>query len=254
MGTKLVKDLYRNTGIYALVVANGPSAKNINWNEVLFLQKNNKLKLFVVNSFHDIVPRSVVPDYLVLSDPETKPTNVANTRIRELWKRLQKFDQTQIISPIDWHEVVFCQTQKDCLHFDDRSLEGISHRYSPLCARGYPTLTAYKGIAYALHFGFERIFLCGLDNSNFKNIFLDQNNDLIQGPHHAVDSYSETINLTRMRSIQIEDYFYDLAYQNFLLRRCFPVERIINLSHKSFIDIFSKLDSKTSQISSKLML
>ena len=127
-----------------------------------------------------------------------------------------------------------------CLHFDDRSLEGITLNINPTKPRGYPTLTAYKALAYACYLKFSNIYVIGLDNSNFQNIYLDSDNCIVQSSLHAVSDYSPDINLTKDYNIKIEDYFYDLAYQNRKLRECFKFENIYNLGITSFIDVFNR--------------
>ena len=252
-GTKFLYNIFSNTEVMALVIANGPSANHINWSSVGQLQKQGKIKVFVLNSYDGIVPDFICPDFVVLSDPGHFPNNANGD---SLWKRIIRDKNSRLVTPCNWHDSRIFKSCKDsiCLHFDDRSLELLSDNISPLRPRGYPTITTYKTISYAIFLGFSEIYVAGLDNSNFLNFSLNDDNEVIQFSHHAKDQYAKTNNLTKNYGIKVEDYFYDIAYQNKKVRDCFGNYPIFNLSNISFLDVFPKAAKYRNHMAIKLLI
>lgn len=228
----------------ALLIANGPSAKKLNLSEVRKYKNLGELEVFGVNfsildpNYEDII------DYLVLSDPGMHP-NSDSSRAIQLWKRIQDQNRIKIITPSSWHPFLkqtICKSS-GCLHFKDSSLEGFTLNIDPTKPRGYVSLTAYKALAVAIFFKYQRIFVIGLDNSMFRNIAVNEKNELTQFSNHGIGIYPSSENLSSYFNEGIFDYFYDLSEAFRSLKFCFGQFPITNLGLNSEVDCFPKIDA-----------
>ena len=229
----------------ALVVANGPSSKDLNWDWVRKFKDERNMDIFLLNySLLDTNSTNFVDlaDYLVLSDPEMHPKSGSSKNLRN-WETVKARSNLQLISPSQWHGE-FCKencAQRLCLHFNDFSLEGVTKNISPRRGRGYSSLTAYKALSCAIHFGYKRILVIGFDNSGFKDITLDTDRNLIQLPGHGLGDYSDDWDCTAHYPNGIGDFLYDYSELFLSLRRCFGGYQITNLGLNSEVDAFPKI-------------
>jgi len=240
-GTKKTKGSY--AGSTAIVVANGPSAINIDWEEVGRAREKKLCFLFLVNySLNDPSVRSRGVDFLVLSDPASHPSS-QDARTVELWKNIRMIPNLRLITPVSWHlkmEDKFCDSG-NCFHFSDLSLETIRNSTSPLKARGYPSLTAYKALAFADYLGFDQIFIIGIDNSMFRTLKVDSMNSLVQNSNHFTENYGPPTDVTEIYPNGIADYFSELSEMFLSLKRSFTNMQVINLGYDSEVDAFPKV-------------
>lgn len=228
----------------ALVLGNGPTVRSLNFGYIKELKQNNLLEVFTVNyGLLDQDLRDLKPNYLVLSDGNSAPDST-NIRSVELWEIIAQESKIRIISPVNWHkrfaQLVECESGT-CLHFVDSSLEGISNSTSPLQARGYSSMTAWKALAFAIHMGYEHIFCAGIDGSNFKSIDVNSENRLIQRSRHLTENYMNPMDISDHYPHGMSDYLADYASQFYSLRICFTSKRIINLARESELDVFPKI-------------
>lgn len=227
-----------------LVMGNGPSLKILNIHKIAQLKSEKDLEIFTVN-YGILVDEilSLDPDYILLSDNQTNPISIDERSIK-LWKILRTSSQIRIISPITWHEryveLQECQNGT-CLHFTDSSLEGVSNSISPLKARGYSSMSAYKALAYAVHLDYRKIFCIGIDNSSFKAIEVSSTNKLIQFSHHISSNYLKPTDVSNNYPRGMADYLADYASLFQSLRASFGKSNIVNLSTKSEVDAFPKI-------------
>lgn len=240
-GTKNHKDAF--AGCTAIIVANGPSARNLNWEEVARARENDDCFLFLVNhSLNDPEVRSRGADFLVLSDPGSHPSS-QNIRTLELWGNIRMMPNLRLITPVSWHLKigdVFCKSS-ECLHFSDLSLETLTTSTNPLKARGYPSLTAYKALAFADYLGFDQIYIIGMDNSMFRTLEVNVMNSLIQNSNHFTKNYVSSTDVTEIYPNGIADYFSELSEMFLSLRRSFAKMKVINLGFDSEVDAFPKV-------------
>lgn len=229
----------------ALIVANGPSASKIDWRSVRDTKVSEELDLFLINyalldaSYEEFID---LVDFLVLSDPEMHPNSTSAKNVRN-WERMKEIPNAQLISPTHWHLSIpdLACDKLECLHFNDFSLEGITDNVSPLRGRGYSSLTAYKALSCAIHFGYKRILIIGFDNSGFKDITVDSDLNLLQLPGHALGDYSKAWDCTSHYPRGIGDFLYDYSELFLSLRRCFRSYDITNLGLHSEVDAFPKI-------------
>lgn len=225
-----------------IIIANGPSALELDLMSLKSARNQNSIKIFMVNfallaeSFRDCGC-----DYLVLSDPETRPT-ANNFRNRILWDIITTNREMRIITPTGWHNdtgLIECKLGT-CLHFNDNSLETITSNISPRKPRGYASLTAYKALAFACYMNFSQIYICGIDNSFFRGIIVNENNHLIQKSNHLSPDYSQDSDLSSFFPNGMADYFFDTSVMFSSLKKSFGHKNIFNLGKNSEVDIFPK--------------
>ena len=181
-------------------------------------------------------------DFLVLSDPASHPSS-QDARTVELWKNIRMIPNLRLITPVSWHlkmEDKFCDSG-NCFHFSDLSLETIRNSTSPLKARGYPSLTAYKALAFADYLGFDQIFIIGIDNSMFRTLKVDSMNSLVQNSNHFTENYGPPTDVTEIYPNGIADYFSELSEMFLSLKRSFTNMQVINLGYDSEVDAFPKV-------------
>jgi hypothetical protein len=239
---KLKKAKNSKSECSALVLANGPSVNKLDVHEVKRLQELKSLEVVAVNYF-PIVDKSLglVPDHLVLSDPATMPGALSESNLK-LWEWIAKHQQTTIYVPTSWSRDINESASINAdrvLFFDDTCLLGWSSNISPVKARGYVSLTAYKALAISLFLGFKNLSIIGFDNSQFRFIRVTEDNEVIQDPNHFT-AYGPTSNLTANLFNGISDYFYDTA-QVFADLRLFRKHNVANLDRESLIDCFPKI-------------
>lgn len=222
-----------------LLIGNGPSVNTLDFSEIKKLQEDGKIDLFVMNFLlTDLqMQNNIRPNFIVLSDPNTHYES-EDERAMQLWKYLKDKNSIVRITPTSWHEDLVCQ--QNCLHFIDSSLEGISRNISPTKSRGYPSLTAMKTLAIALHFGYKKIFLIGYDESSFLKLNVDKNNQIIQQSFHATSNYHKKMDLKRYFFKNVSEVFLDLYVTHRAYSKFFSFPNIINLNPNSYIDSFLK--------------
>lgn len=227
----------------ALVLANGPSLNSISLEQVAKAQRDST-EVFVVNFFPIVEKTQVmIPNYLVLSDPVTKPNSI-EPRSVALWNWIDINQQVQIICPISWYRTLR-NSEFDlsrCIFFDDTALISWSRNVSPIRARGYLSLTAYKALAVACFFGYSEIEIIGFDNSQIKGLVVDEENRIFQGPSHFVE-YEKLIDITDLYHGGVGDYFHDFSCAFIDLRKFSHFRNIWNLDRNSFVDAFPKKTS-----------
>jgi hypothetical protein len=232
-------------GRIALVLGNGPSIRKINIRKVA-LEQQNKLDVFAVNWYPlTETGKLLTPDYLVLSDPAMKPNNLKDPRCAQLWNLLSEDVQTKIVVPTSWSKFFHRDSTLNSriIYFNDLGLEGVSTNVTPTKPRGYLSLTVYKALAMATHFGFDDIFILGVDNTMFHGLSVTVNNEIMVGDHHFYAKQTTDQNMSNFYSNGVADYFYDISICFLHLRRCFgQIKNVYNLDFQSLVDCFQKRD------------
>jgi hypothetical protein len=177
-------------GTKALVIGNGPSQ---GYMKVAFLNafRDTGGEVFVVNFWNQNRHLAAfIPDYLMISDPatlrfedDTRPIYDNNV---SLLNYLECNATIRVICPfprcrelsnmLGWDRVI---------GFTDTELRGISDNISPIYPRGYLTMTLYKALAMALFFGYDDIYVIGMDNTYPRNIYCDEQNRILNLEKHS---------------------------------------------------------------------
>jgi hypothetical protein len=229
-------------GKTALVLGSGPSLNTLDPLRVREFFDD----VFVVNNYYLMdISKKLAPDYYCLSDPNyfvKEKTNAIHSD-RELAKYIRDTDTVLLLS--HFYRNFTNYNSLKTLFFDDREWRTIRKNISPLKPRSYSSLTLYKAIAMACFFGYDTIFVLGLDNTEFKSYVgsIDNKIYINNGTHYASSKISMEITSTpegyssgiagRMQSYAL--HFGDLNY--------FKKYRIINLDPRSLVDAFEKIES-----------
>jgi hypothetical protein len=150
----------------ALVLGAGPSADLLNTSKVYDFVDD----IFVINGFNNLkIANELAPSYYGLSDPAHfgKLENRQLDERSEILSYVKLSGATLILPHTAFNSEIFDTHEK--LFFDDRELTFFSNSISPLRPRGYGSTTIYKMLAVACHFGYEKIYILGVDNTNFLN-------------------------------------------------------------------------------------
>jgi hypothetical protein len=233
----------------ALVIANGPSVGRLNTAKVLSAQANEELDVFAMNWFPlSELAQTLAPNFFCLSDPITKPGSKRSYKGRgteEIWNYLDSRLAIKLILPHNWIKHSQEINNEVEIWIDDRELVGWNRSNSVLRPRGYGSVTAHKTIATALYLGYRNIYLIGLDNSLFKNVEVDKENQIIEKPAHFYDN-AESVDIRRQHlypnGMQSLLYDYSLIFAD--LKRSFRVGNIFNIDASSVTDAFPKIDSE----------
>jgi len=245
--SRKAKGAYTNKD--ALIIAGGPSVSRLHVANVLAAQSSGKLDVFALNwfSLSDLAP-TIVPDFFCLSDPITKPGSQSvfkSKRSEEIWHYLESQPKIKLILPHNWMKYTKLVKNKVEIWIDDRELVGWSRSNSVIKPRGYASVTAHKTIASAVFMGYRTIYLIGLDNSLFKFVEVDEENQIIETPAHSYDDVN-SVDIRRQhlypKGMQSLLYNYSLVFVD--LKRSFKAANIFNIDKSSLTDAFPKIDSE----------
>ena len=234
----------------ALIIANGPSVNNLNIAKVLEAQTSGEIDVFALNWFPlSDLAKTLVPDFFCLSDPQNRPgseTAFKGHKSEKIWTYFNSHPQMKLILPHNWLKYDQLIKNKVEIWIDDRELVGWSRSNSVLRSRGYSSVTAHKTIAAAIHMGYRTIYLIGLDNSVFKNVIVNERNELGDNPSHFYDSDSTSTLIHNKRTFPfgMQDYLYNYSALFHDLRHSFVSSSIVNLDRYSLTDCFHKLDER----------
>ena len=234
----------------ALIIAGGPSVNNLNVAKVLAAQTSGEIDVFALNWFPlSDLAKTLVPDFFCLSDPLNRPgseTVFKGHKSEKIWTYFNSHPQIKLILPHNWLKYDQLIKNKVEIWIDDRELVGWSRSNSVLRPRGYSSVTAHKTIAAAIHMGYRTIYLIGLDNSVFKNVVVNERNELGDNPSHFYDSDSTStlIHNKRIFPFGMQDYLYNHSAVFLDLRHSFFNTSIVNLDKYSLTDCFYKLDER----------
>ena len=158
MGTK--------AGKVALVLGSGPSLNSLNI-EVLFDQIDD---IFVINAFNQLkIADRVKPTFYGLSDPAHfgAQAGAQTSELTETLSYVKSVGATLVLPHTAYDSHAFADMSK--IYFDDRERMFLNNSLSPLKPRSYGSTTIYKMLAMALFMGYDKIYILGVDNSNFLN-------------------------------------------------------------------------------------
>jgi hypothetical protein len=216
---------------------------------VVNAQARGELDVFALNWYPlGELAKQLKPDYFCLSDPINKPGSKKafkgnNSEI--IWDYLDRSPKTKLLLPHNWMNLSQAIKNEVAIWLDDRELVGWSKSISPTKPRGYASLTAHKTIAAASYLGHKRIFLIGLDNSLFKNVEVDEENQIVETPSHYYDDQSSA-NIRRQNlypnGMQSLLYNYSLVFVD--LFTCFNSKNIYNLDVRSLTDSVNKTSNQ----------
>ena len=235
-------------GKVALVVANGPSCNKVNWRSVAKSQSDGEVEILCLNDSILLSENSFASvDFLLKSDSLDKADLIKD--YQAIISKNSANINTKLITPLNWHapDSISSCSSDDCLHMVDVGRNHFKSSTNPLKFRTYPSMGSLKLLAIARYMGYDKVFVIGLDNTFYKNIWVDSHSRIIQGPLHYKNNYIEAHDMSHHFPNGIGDYFHFVS-QNFLsIRKYFNDELFVNLDDESLNDTFKKIRTDDSQ-------
>lgn len=171
-------------GRCAFVLASGPSINKIDPQKLKAFKEKTNSDIFCVNYFvsSEFASQSGV-DYWLLSDPRHFDFSIPDT--------LKAFSEAEntvgkgILSSEFHATKIANKTYLPIIPFNDFETSWIlSNNINPLYPRSFLTLSAYKALAIATYCGYEKIYICGFDNTYIRDLGCDENNKLYRIINH----------------------------------------------------------------------
>jgi hypothetical protein len=224
----------------AFVFGNGPSMKKLDSEKVLkYIDQG--MDVFGTNSYlFSEFGKTVLPSHYLLSDPLWFDTDEASSISSSF--RSEILNSNSLIAehkptlfiPIDKIHYSF-GTQT--FYFNDVENMFSSNVVDILSPRGYLSNAGHKAIAIAGFLGYKKIYVCGLDNSRFKDIHVDRDNISSVELSHFFENRTERQSVKRNRSVARNLFMAYLTFKDLEKFQKFP---ICNLDPESLVDAFPK--------------
>ena len=221
----------------ALVLGNGPSLAKLNSEQVSLANPD----IWVVNDFYKIKQAANLSvTHYVLSDGAyfAGLPNEINSKLKPVLDYAQSKNAILILPHWAKDLKISRVTPLKIFYYDDRGLSAWSKNTTPVKPRGYLGLTLYKGLGFALYLGYKKIFVLGMDNTEFLNYRSDEDNRLLHYDNHAYQDSSIAYDMSNLYLDGMASAFSSLSH-NFgdLLKFKGP---IVNLDGRSLTTRFPK--------------
>lgn len=224
-----------------LVIGGGPSINRLKWEKIKHLVDD----VIVTNNFHlTKLSSRITPDYICLSDPNSFLASEGKRyQIRkQLWEFVQESGAT-VISPYFYRKYKFPKSTSK-IFFDDREFFTFNKNISPLKPRAYSSMTFLKALAVAVFMGYRKIYIIGLDNTEFIGYEGNINNELFLNYRKFYGEQEiEILSENRLNLDFFPDGLagrfqsYSHLFGDLSLFQCF---NIVNLDTESLITNFKK--------------
>jgi len=227
---KKIKAIIKNARKSVFVFANGPSLNDIDLSKIKALMASGAYDLIAINSFLSKSAAEILPTFAVFAD---------NLHFE---KKLRN-DQYQ-------NDINVClENSVECFvpfqHFENQNDNHIG--YNSFCeiyssntsdmfsSPGFYGLTALHALRIAKHLGYVNIYMCGFDNSYFKDFDVKESGEMIIRHRHYYDDASADIEVPCLYK-STSEFFFD-AYRHFkyIEKITENSKNIINVSLKTFI-------------------
>jgi len=152
---------------------------------------------------------------------------------RETWAQLERV-RPQLFVPIHWLAATPLTSAFGFCDAVDLFTDNVTDITRPL---GYRPWTAYKALSIALFLGYDRIYLCGVDNDSFKSLTVDRNNIKRSRYRHFYDPPDEYQDFLSDKPLWEDLYYTALTFRSL---DKFAGHPIVNLDPVSLVDAFPK--------------
>lgn len=235
--------LRRNRAKNAFVFANGPSIGDLDFTKIKSLVESHEFDLLTVNSFASkgISTYGIVPKLMAFNDPFHYIAPSGGDLTEQARQDIAACNRHGIPTLVPHryysysqfkHSIPFCGTY----YTFGKNMHNLS---MPL---GHCGLTAFTALSAAVSLGYERIYVCGFDNSYFKQFEVDRENRKMFVDRHFFDAKKREFPTSWCKSSS-------LAFMNFA--RCFrQLEKfrhycpkgvtIYNIALETYTDAFER--------------
>jgi hypothetical protein len=227
-------------GRNAFVFANGPSINCIDPSKAVRLG----FDIFAVNGYlWSEFSKVAKPTHYVLSDPACfyAPDNKRRTSVQvEISKKYRSLiDEVDTLGAMLFVPMRFMRLLwiRNVFGFCDVENEFSENATNITRPRGYLSMTAYKALAISLYLGYDKVFICGMDNDYFKELEADQDNRLYYNDRHFFGEAKKTSTEVDGDTVGEFLYTHHFLFSHFAK---FPRGRIVNLHKNSLNTHFPK--------------
>lgn len=233
-----LKDTLEETPI--LVVANGSSSDELDWDKVKQLQNQGKLVIMCMNSFFSTNgAQKIVPDYYVLSDPIHNLSRGTESSAR-VWDYLIANRITTFV-PRGWiRQAPKLKEEQIAIEFEDRGVF-LGQKPNPTWLRSFSSVTSQKALNLAHYLSRGIIYAAGLDHSGFLGLSLSkEGKTMIERSLHSKggSTQPETFFIEPLGTQGIADIFFGISQVLWSFTKYFSHMDIVNLSDRSYVDAF----------------
>ncbi|MDB9877743.1 hypothetical protein OAC79_03030 [Amylibacter sp.] len=239
-------------GRKALLISNGPSATNLDFDKVCRLQEAGNLDVFALNSFMDgYEEHRIIPNYFMLADPIFFGHSYSSDR-HEIndeidLKKLQKYEH-ELIYTIPESCVIFVPFSEyrntckmnlpnsiipfcdDTIHFGSAT--------SPLIPTSVWPAAAIHMLRLATFMNYSEIMLIGFDHNQYRTYEIDFENNITDCTKYLLNKRREKNYLIEFSSMM--DVFYEM-YMVHKSYTHFTHEKVYNLDAHSELGAFRKM-------------
>ena len=230
-------------GRSAFVLGCGPSLNKYDLRKLARYQKEKKFNVFAVNSylFSDHA-KILTPDYYFLSDPVAFGSKTGygsandaalKNQMECVWQKIKGL-KLPLFVPLGLYDRV---DLLDKFPFCDQENIYSVNVDNPLKPRGYVSMTVLKALTMALFMGHEKIYIAGMDCSDFKHMVVDKENVLYLDYNHFFNPKHNRLQYYHVANMCEMLYAEHLLFQSFGRFSGYP---IVNLDPDGLLDCFSK--------------
>lgn len=210
----------------AFVFANGPSLSDIDLRKIDAKCKSGKYDLISINQFLSKSTDLVAPKFAIFADSQYFSGEKSKyTNDIDICKRygVTYFVPAHKSKGGDALQMSYC----GLCNIDSNSIGNI------LRPAGYYGVTAFFAISLAKSLGYKNIYICGFDNSYFKDFEVSDNNEMqIRHKHYYDKDGDETI--VPCLYDTTSGFFFD-TYRHFKYLEKISDKNIINVARKTYL-------------------
>jgi hypothetical protein len=243
---KFFYDTYKKknsqTNTNCIFLGNGPSLNKLKIKDLKLFKKKGH-KIFAVNHWtENLKYKSIIPDYIILTDVrfflKNTKNKILNKRDKKLIDFIHKNKNITLISPPKIIKILKNKFKNNIITYSDTEFDFLYSSNNIFLPRGYSSISLAKGIAVAKWLNFKKIFIIGIDNTYFRYLFSDKLNRIL---YLDIHSYKDNIIVDyTSRYKSMFDYMMDhvkvfKAYEIFENQK-----NIYNLDEYSLTNFFTK--------------
>ncbi|MCM1041142.1 MAG: hypothetical protein NC396_01760 [Bacteroides sp.] len=234
-----------------VILANGPSLKDFLDQKRLFWESKDRLT--VNHACKSPIFTEIRPQYHVFADPAFFNDSGSSTTFdviaqKVTWKFFVFVPFSAKKQPL-WREKHKILQQNPYIHvrfFNMTKVSGFDSFVNHCVKRGWglpsPRNVLVPSIAHCLRMGYKNIYLAGADHSWIKELWVNDNNEVMIDDRHYYDSASSNVHQTAHLSLVLESIAIALNSYSDLERyaKC-KNAKIYNITPGSYIDVFERM-------------
>jgi len=246
LGDTGLKSLSDKRAKNVFVFANGPSLNDLDFTKIKRLVDEKKFDLITVNCFASkgIQQFDIKPSIAVFGDPDHFIGIDGNGVLPQYEEDIKTINDSKIPVMIPDQYFVYSKFKNGIPYCSVRNQYGnnVSNIQKPL---GFYSVTAFAAISLAIHLGYKNIYICGYDNSYFKNFSVDQKNRRVLPDQHFYDTEKSAKRYMNPDQYgPISDIFLDFSrhfrYLEKINRLKPPEVTISNIALTTYTDAFPR--------------